>query len=83
MTLCPENGTVWDPFTGTGTVGRQSLLLGRSFIGHELYEKNIETLLTVLKKGESEFDSKQLNVINLTLGLTESFEKNNQQDLAA
>ena len=83
LTLCPENGTVWDPFTGTGTVGRQSLLLGRSFIGHELYEKNIETLLTVLKKGESEFDSKQLNVINLTLGLTESFEEDNQQDMAA
>ena len=36
LSFCPEGGTVWDPFTGTGTVGRQSLMLGRKFVGHEL-----------------------------------------------
>ena len=70
LSFCPEGGTVWDPFTGTGTVGRQSLVLGRRFVGHELYEKNIPLILDILKKGEEEFDSKSLNQLNEVLGLT-------------
>ena len=33
---CPKGGVVYDPFTGTGTVGEQALLLGRDFEGSEI-----------------------------------------------
>lgn len=33
---CPENGTVLDPFTGSGTTGYVALKHGRKFIGCEL-----------------------------------------------
>lgn len=34
--LCPEGGTVLDPFTGTGTYGLAALARGRHFIGCEM-----------------------------------------------
>lgn len=34
--LCPEGGTVVDPFTGTGAYGVAALAMGRRFIGCEL-----------------------------------------------
>ncbi len=33
---CPKGGVVYDPFTGSGTVGEQALLLGRHFEGSEI-----------------------------------------------
>lgn len=33
---CPENGLVFDPFTGSGTVGAVAIKHGRNFIGSEL-----------------------------------------------
>jgi site-specific DNA-methyltransferase (adenine-specific) len=36
---CPEDGTVLDPFSGTGTTMRVASKLGRKFIGIELYEE--------------------------------------------
>jgi DNA modification methylase len=33
---CPKGGVVYDPFTGSGTVGEQALLLGRGFEGSEI-----------------------------------------------
>ena len=33
---CPENGTVLDPFAGSGTAGVEALRLGRNFIGIEI-----------------------------------------------
>jgi DNA modification methylase len=33
---CPKGGVVYDPFTGSGTVGEQALLLGRDFEGSEI-----------------------------------------------
>lgn len=74
LTYCPLEGTVWDPFTGTGTVGRCALLLGRKFVGHELYEKNIPKIIEVLRKGISEYDEDSLNIINEELGLITSSE---------
>lgn len=36
---CPPNGVVYDPFMGTGQVGRASIRLGRRFIGVEKEEQ--------------------------------------------
>jgi DNA modification methylase len=33
---CPKGGVVYDPFTGSGTVAEQALLLGRDFEGSEI-----------------------------------------------
>ena len=33
---CPKDGTVFDPFTGSGTTAVVSLLNGRNYIGTEL-----------------------------------------------
>jgi DNA modification methylase len=74
FTFCPLGGTVWDPFTGTGTVGRCALQLGRKFIGHELYEKNIPKIIEVLGKGITEYDADSLDILNKELGLITSSE---------
>jgi DNA modification methylase len=39
---CPPNGTMLDPFMGSGTVGMASKQLGRKFIGIELNLKYVE-----------------------------------------
>jgi site-specific DNA-methyltransferase (adenine-specific) len=35
VTICPEDGTVLDPFMGSGTTGVAAVLAGRNFIGVE------------------------------------------------
>jgi hypothetical protein len=42
-TLCPEGGTVCDPFTGTGSYGLAALSMRRQFIGVELDSGRFET----------------------------------------
>lgn len=74
LSLCPENGTVWDPFGGMGNTGKMALLLGRSVVINELYEKNVETLQKVLKMGETEFDQNSLDSLQEDLGLTSEYE---------
>lgn len=41
--LCPDGGTVCDPFTGTGSYGVVALDMGRQFIGVELDTGRFET----------------------------------------
>ncbi|AZA78107.1 hypothetical protein EG347_11580 [Chryseobacterium sp. G0186] len=56
LSFIPENGTVWDPFGGTGTTGRAALMLNRKVIISELYEKNIVKICEILEKGASEYN---------------------------
>ncbi|MEC3877685.1 DNA methyltransferase [Chryseobacterium salviniae] len=56
MSFVPENGTVYDPFGGTGTTGRTLLSLNRKVIITELLGKNIPNIKMMLEKGESDFD---------------------------
>ena len=46
--LCPPNGTVCDPFTGTGSYGAATLNMGRRFIGVELDSERFDTAKGVL-----------------------------------
>jgi DNA modification methylase len=57
MSFVPENGTVWDPFGGTGTTGRTVLSLNRKVIITELLAKNIPNIKMMLEKGISEFNA--------------------------
>lgn len=56
LSFFPENGTVWDPFGGTGTTGRAALMLNRKVMISELYEKNIVKICEILEKGISEYN---------------------------
>ncbi|WP_226063311.1 DNA methyltransferase [Kaistella polysaccharea] len=57
MSFVPENGTVWDPFGGTGTTGRTVLSLNRKVIITELLAKNIPNIKMMLETGISEFNA--------------------------
>jgi len=57
LSFSPENGTVWDPFGGTGTTGLGALLLGRNVIISELYEKNVVKISETLQRGVDEFNA--------------------------
>jgi len=59
MSFVPENGTVWDPFGGTGTTGRTVLSLNRKVIITELLGRNIPNIKTVLEKGISDNNEHQ------------------------
>jgi site-specific DNA-methyltransferase (adenine-specific) len=36
--ICPEGGTILDPFMGSGTTGVAAMLEGRKFVGVEMVE---------------------------------------------
>ena len=55
---CPksENTVVMDPFMGSGSCGVTALKMGFTFVGVELYEKNILTAERMLAKAQKEFE---------------------------
>ena len=67
LTHCPKkpDTVIFDPFMGTGSTGRTSLLLGFKFVGSELYEENIKTAKRVLHEGESMFNQESLDTLLL------------------
>lgn len=59
LSFIPEGGVIFDPFAGTGSVGRAGLMLNRKVIMSELYDKNIPKIKEVLEKGISEYDENE------------------------
>ena len=54
VALCPENGTVLDPFLGSGTTALAALMVGRNFVGCEIspkYTRLAQERLQALAKG--------------------------------
>ena len=49
LSTLKENDWVLDPFSGSGTVGEVSILLGRKFVGYDTNEKFIQLQLERLK----------------------------------
>jgi DNA modification methylase len=54
--VTPPNGTVLDPFTGSGSTGKAALLEGFSFIGIEMTEDYIPIIEGRLKNAEQKID---------------------------
>jgi DNA modification methylase len=69
LTFSPENGVVWDPCGGSGTVGRQSLFLGRSAVISELYEKNVKNISKLLEEGVKSFNKEEFEFFKQKLGV--------------
>ena len=72
LIFSPENGVVWDPCGGSGTVGRQSLFLGRSTVISELYEKNVRNISELLEEGIKSFNKEDLDVLKNRIGFSSS-----------
>lgn len=57
---CPDNGTVYDPFIGTGTTAVACIKINRHYIGSELSENQTgyanERIAKLKKDMESIFD---------------------------
>lgn len=67
LTFCPpgKQSVVWDPFGGEGTTACMALLLGRSAVIQELYEKNCERIEENIIKYKMEFvDENEIEFLN-------------------
>ena len=53
--VTPPNGTVLDPFTGSGSTGKAAILNGFDFIGIEMTEDYLPIIDARLKHAEAEF----------------------------
>jgi len=53
--VTPPNGTVLDPFTGSGSTGKAAILNGFDFIGIEMTEDYLPIIEARLKHAETEF----------------------------
>jgi DNA modification methylase len=53
---CPEGGTVFDPFTGSGTTGEVCIQHGRRFVGCELNAEYIELAAARISKATRRWD---------------------------
>ena len=52
--ICPNDGLVLDPFTGSGTTGVACVNTGRKFIGIEIDEKYCEVAAKRIQEAERE-----------------------------
>ena len=52
--ICPNDGLVLDPFTGSGTTGVACIKTGRRFIGIEIDEKYCEIAAKRIQAAERE-----------------------------
>lgn len=57
--ITPPNGTVLDPFTGSGSTGKAAILQGFEFIGIELTEDYIPIIEGRLKWAEEQLNNKE------------------------
>jgi len=57
--VTPPNGTVLDPFTGSGSTGKAAILNGFDFIGIEMTEDYLPIIDARLKHAEAEFAEAQ------------------------
>jgi site-specific DNA-methyltransferase (adenine-specific) len=57
--VTPPQGTVLDPFTGSGSTGKAAILQGFDFIGIEMTEEYLPIIEGRLKHAELEFQNKQ------------------------
>ena len=71
LTNTPINSdsVIFDPFLGSGSCGRTSIMLGFKFVGVELYEVNINTSSRVLTEAQNEYDSTAMDYILGEIGL--------------
>ena len=53
--VTPPNGTVLDPFTGSGSTGKAAILNGFDFIGIEMTEDYLPIIKARLQHAETEF----------------------------
>ena len=53
--VTPPNGTVLDPFTGSGSTGKAAILNGFDFIGIEMTEDYLPIIKARLEHAETEF----------------------------
>jgi len=60
-------GIVFDPFSGTGTVGESALRLGRSFIGVDLYKENIDIAKKRCEETLEEIKMTGINIYDIIL----------------
>ncbi len=78
--VTPPNGTVYDPFMGSGTTGKASLLEGFDFIGSELEENyfniakaRLENTVQFIKDPQSLVIEKKIKHIEKTMGMKTIF----------
>jgi len=55
--VTPPNGTVLDPFTGSGSTGKAAILNGFDFIGIEMTEDYLPIIKARLKHAEATYGS--------------------------
>jgi len=55
--VTPPNGTVLDPFTGSGSTGKAAILNGFDFIGIEMTEDYLPIIKARLEHAEATYGS--------------------------
>ncbi len=80
LTTSSVGDIVLDPFSGSGTTGKASLLLGRKYIGYELNKENYEMGNRLLEMAQMEYNSDELNKFSAFLESEEVKTENSQEE---